>query len=635
MTRTRVPKTSTEPDAIQRRVRPALRRTGGYLPIEGYGIIGDCRSAALVGVDGSIDFLCLPRFDSDAVFSRVLDAAKGGFWQIAPTTSFSARQHYRDRTNILDTIFTTSTGMVAVTDYMPADEHDITQHGRFHREPRLVRHVECLAGRVRLRHVFQPKPGFAREAVEMTVQSGRHVHADAEKFRLCLTSTVDIGATEAAFTLHAGEAAAFALRSSRSTGCGASTWSVDRAHELYRHTRAFWWQWVGRIRYAGPYQEPVWRSALVLKLMTYAPTGALVAAPTTSLPERIGGVRNWDYRYTWLRDASFTLFAFFQLGLTDEAHGFFSWLTHRHLGQRGNGVPNLFDLSGHSRTTEIELANLEGYRRSRPVRVGNAAVDQLQLDVYGEVLDSAYIYARFGGEISKELWGELRAIVELAIDRWQEPDSSIWEVRSQRLPYTYSKLMCWVAVDRGLRLGARYRLPHDETRWKAARRAMHRRITAEGYSKERGAFTQYLGGDSLDAAVLRISQIRFLRDRDPRVLSTINAVEEHLGTGVLVRRYRSDESEDGLHGDEGAFFMTSFWLVDALAHTGDLIGASRRFERLTAFASPLLLFSEEVDARTGELLGNYPQAFTHLALVGAAVNIERARRQELGVRGLR
>ncbi|TMF15575.1 MAG: glycoside hydrolase family 15 protein [Chloroflexi bacterium] len=617
------------------RVKDGLRRTGGYLPIEGYGLIGDCRSAALVGLDGSIDFLCLPRFDSDAVFSRILDATRGGCWEIRPAVTFSSRQHYRDRTNLLDSIFTTGTGIVALTDYMPVDERDIEAQGRFRDEPRIVRHVECLAGHVRMRHVYDPRPGFAREQVALTVESDRHVHADAGRLRLCLTSTVDLGPGDTTFTLRAGEAAAFALRCGRSARCGAKTWSVERSHELFRATRSYWWQWIERCRYSGPYQEHVWRSALALKLMTYAPTGAIVAAPTTSLPETIGGPRNWDYRFTWLRDASFTLYAFFQLGLTDEANGFFHWLAHRHLGRRGETIPNLFDLAGRGRNTELELDNLEGYRKSRPVRVGNAAVDQLQLDVYGEVLDSAYIFARFGGDLTQELWRELRAIVDIAIERWQQPDSSIWEVRSQRLQYTYSKLMCWVAVDRGLRIAERYRLEHDPARWKAARRAMHRRITAEGFSETRGAFTQYLGGDALDAAVLRVSQIRFLRDRDPRVRSTIEAVEEHLGSGVLVRRYRMDESEDGLRGSDGAFFMTSFWLVDAIAHTGDVIGASRRFERLLHFASPLGLFSEEVDANTGQLLGNYPQAFTHLSLVSAAVNIERARRRELGVRGLR
>jgi len=564
----------------------------------------------------------------------MLDAAGGGFWQLCPDGRYEVAQHYRDRTNILDTIFRTNSGVVTVTDLMPADAHDIREHARLHDEPRVIRIVECLGGRVRMRHTFNPRPRFALEPCEFRVDDQRHVHADTQRMHLCLSASVDLGSADSTFTLHAGEAAAFSLRSSRVGRCRGDDWTVEAARAIFRETRRFWWQWVGKVQYGGPYQQHVWRSALALKLMTYAPTGAIVAAPTTSLPEWIGGDRNWDYRFTWLRDASFTLFAFFQLGLIDEASSFFHWLAHRRLGRRRR-LPNLFDLSGHAHATEQVLEHLEGYRESRPVRIGNAATGQLQLDVYGEVLDSAYIYARFGGSISRVLWAELRSIVELAIDTWELPDSSIWEVRSERAHYTYSKLMCWVAVDRGLRIAERFGFAHDSARWKQARRSMHRRILSEGWSRQRHAFTQILGGEALDAAMLRVSQTRFLPDRDRRVVSTVRAIEEHLSAGILVRRYRTDESDDGMPGSEGAFFMTSFWLVDALAHIGELEVASRHFEQLLAFASPLGLFSEEVDPSSGRLLGNYPQAFTHLALVGAAVNIERARRRRLGVHGLK
>ncbi len=527
----------------------------------------------------------------------------------------------------------TESGVVAVTDFMPVDEHDIKQHARLHSEPRVIRIVECLAGKVTMRQAFHPAPDYARVEAASVVHR-RHIHCEAASMHLRLASSVDIDSFDATFELSVGQTVAFALRAGKPGRSGAMRWSVERARALLRASQEYWWRWIAQCTYDGPYRQHVYRSALSLKLMTYAPTGAIVAAPTTSLPEFIGGDRNWDYRFTWLRDASFTLFAFFQLGLKEEAEAFFHWLAHRHLAERNRSVPNLFDLSGHAHVDEIELPHLDGYRHSRPVRVGNGAVRQLQLDVYGEVLDSAYVYARFGGSISGELWKELHAIVELAIDRWQEPDSSIWEVRSQRLHYTYSKLMCWVAVDRGLRIATRFRHPHPAARWKAARRAIHRRITAEAWSPRRRAFAQSFGSDALDSAVLRISQVRFLPDRDPRILSTIRAIERRLGEGVLVRRYRTEELEDGLGGDEGAFFMTSFWLADALAHVGDLEAAQRRFERLLAFGSPLHLFSEEVDTRSGELLGNFPQAFTHLALVGAAVNIERARHRTIGVRGL-
>ena len=563
------------------------------------------------------------------MFARILDARKGGSWQVVPVAAYEARQRYRDLTNLLDTRYTTRTGVAVVTDFMPVGTSRATDR----EAPRLVRLVECLSGTVRMRHAFDPRPAFGRERPAFEVHR-RHLHASSGDLELCMASTATVPGPRYSFVLEAGDAVAFALRAGRNRRCASQTWTVERARDSLRETQAFWWRWIGGCRYSGPYREHVWRSALALKLMTYAPTGAIVAAPTTSLPEAIGGPRNWDYRYTWLRDASFTLFAFFQLGLHEEAHAFFDWLSKRHLGQAGGDIPNLFDLSGRANLDERELQHLEGYRGSRPVRVGNAAVSQLQLDVYGEVLDSAYLYARFGGEVSHALWRELHAIVELTIERWAEPDESIWEVRSERSDFTYSKLMCWVAVDRGLRLAQRFRFPCDEARWRAARRAIHRRVMLEGYSERLEAFTQVLGGNTLDAAVLRISQIRFLPDRDRRVTNTIKAVERHLSKGVLARRYDSARSDDGLRGGEGAFFMCSFWLADALAHCGEVEPAQRRFERLLGFGSPLGLFSEEVDMRDGALLGNYPQAFTHLALVGAAVNIERARHRHIGVRGL-
>lgn len=525
--------------------------------------------------------------------------------------------------------------MVTVTDFMPTYQRVIKQHARLHNEPRVVRIVECLAGSVQMAQHFHPRPEFARRDAAFRVDSDRVLHADAGPVHLCLSSSIDLTGSDMTFRLSAGETVAFCLRAAKAGTSVEHSWTVERARRVFRDTRRFWWQWIGQVRYDGPYQQHVWRSALALKLMTYAPTGAIVAAPTTSLPEQIGGDRNWDYRFTWLRDAAFTLYALFQLDLRDEAGDFFDWLSRRHLGERSKRVPNLFDLSGRTRSNEIELTQLEGYRGSRPVRVGNAATRQLQLDVYGEVLDTAYIYARFGGRISRELWRELCNVVDLAIEEWEQPDSSIWEVRSQRQHFTYSKLGCWVAVDRGLRIAERYKLPHDSSRWRAARRRIHRRITDQAWSPELRAFTQTLGGEALDSALLRMTQMRFLPDRDPRVIDTVRSIERRLADGVLVRRYDTQASPDGLTGAEGAFFMTSFWLVDALAHIGELESAERRFEQLLSFASPVGLFSEEVDTATGRLLGNYPQAFTHLSLVGAAVNIERARAGRLGVHGLK
>jgi GH15 family glucan-1,4-alpha-glucosidase len=611
----------------------ATDRVDGYLPLAAYALIGDCRSAALVGHDGSIDWLCLPRFDDASVFGRLLDAEKGGHWQIVPRGPYDVVQRYSDRSNVLTTTFTTRTGRVIVVDFMPL-HRDPEHHGNSPvTHPRIVRLVECLTGEVAMRHELVPAPDYARATMSFRCEDGVY-HGDSDSLHVCVRATCALTGPRQVIEMREGDRLAFALTVNDRSRCESLEWTADRAIRMARETREFWWRWVGGVRYDGPYQEPVWRSALALKLMTYAPTGAIIAAPTTSLPESVGGVRNWDYRFTWLRDASFTLFAFFQLGLTEEAHSFFQWLTSLHVGAAG-GVDNLYTIDGRRDGHETTLDNLDGYRGSRPVRIGNRAARQLQLDVYGELLDSAYLYARFGGDISRELWEELRAVVELAIARWEEPDASIWEVRGEDQHFTYSKVMCWTAVDRGLRIAERYGLPHDSDRWRSARRAIHRRVVTQAWSEKRQAFAQALGSDVLDAAVLRMSQVRFLDDHDPRIASTVDAIARELREGILVRRYRPRDTDDGLHGDEGAFLMCSFWLVDAYAHLGRLEDAQRLFERLLTFQSWCGLFSEECDGRTGELLGNYPQAFTHLALVGAAVNMERLRHRQIGPHGLR
>ena len=613
-----------------------FERSGGYLPIAAYALIGDCRSAALVGADGSIDWLCLPRFDDPSLFGRILDARRGGYWQICPVDEYRVVQRYRDRNNIVETIFSTATGTAVLTDFMPVDEETVDHHARPHREPRVVRIVECLTGTVTLRHQFKPAPDYANTRARFQAEGWR-LHANSADLHVCLQSTVELRGPTARWRLRAGDRLPWVCAP---TGAGPAgmrrTSGRSSTHAtLARITQEYWWRWIDRCTYQGPYQTPVVRSALALKLMTYSPTGAIVAAPTTSLPEEIGGERNWDYRFTWLRDASFTLYAFFQVGMVDEANAFFAWLMRIGLGRRGSDVANLYTLDGEPRADELVLPQLSGYRDSSPVRVGNGAIHQLQLDVYGELLDSAYLYARFGGGISRTLWRELHAVVDLAIDRWELPDASIWEARGRDEDYTYSKMMCWVAVDRGLRIAQRFRLPHDAPRWRKARRDIHRAVITRGYSPRLASFTQTLDRDELDAALLRMTQVRFLRDDDPRLLSTIEAVTRQLGNGVLVHRYDLDATDDGVEGDEGAFLLCSFWLADALAHVGRLEEAQRWFERLLAFASPLGLYAEEADTRTGELLGNFPQAFTHLALIGAAVNIERARHRGLGVHGLR
>ncbi len=613
----------------------ATARRGGYLPLGAYGLIGDCRSAALVGSDGSIDWLCLPRFDDASVFGRILDARRGGHWQVGAAGAAESTQRYRDLTNVLSTVFRTDGGRLLVLDFMPVEAATLEDHARLHDLPRLVRIVHCLGGEVTVANSMRPAPEYGRVRPDTFAAEGHRFHADAAGSHLCIRATEPLHGADTKHHMRSGDTVAFRLSASPHHLCPQDEWTVARAWELHRATVEYWWRWVNRITYRGPFTTPVLRSALALKLMTYAPTGAIVAAPTTSLPEAIGGVRNWDYRFTWLRDAAFTLFAFFQLGLTEEATAFFHWLATTGIGNPDTPVDNLYTLDGKRNLAETELDHLSGYRDSRPVRIGNGAARQLQLDVYGEVIDSAYLWARFGGTIDARLWKELRRVVDLAIAGWERPDASIWEVRGVDQHFTYSKVMCWVAVDRGLRLAERFGLPHHAERWRSARRAIHRRVVASGWNPQLGAFTQALGGDTLDASLLRMSQVRFLPDRDPRVRSTVEAIARELREGVLVRRYRVDETDDGVDGEEGAFLMCSFWLADSLAHLGEGEAAESLFERLLCYASPLGLLAEEADGHTGDLLGNFPQAFTHLALVGAAVNIERARDRLLAPRGLR
>ena len=603
-------------------------RENGYLPIAGYGIIGDCRSVALVGVDGSIDWCCLPRADSPSLFARILDSRRGGCWELAPVGRFSSWQRYAEKTNVLLTIFETENGRAEVTDFMPVDERRINEHARPHDNPRLVRVVTGLAGHVHFRNRVDLRPDYARNEDPLKALGGR-LHGDAAGHHICISGTIPISGHDQDFDVGPGETVAFGLTVNEPNQCGSGVSGVEEVRASLRQSREFWWTWANRCSYKGLYQDHVIRSALVLKLMTYAPTGALLAASTTSLPEWIGGSRNWDYRFTWLRDASFTLYAFFQLGYDREAEAFMEWLVRLALDGK---IRNLHTLDGGDSPPELELAHLSGYRDSRPVRIGNAAADQLQLDVYGEVLDCAFIYALRGGQISPQLWAELRHIADLAADRWQESDASIWEVRGENQDFTYSKVMCWVALDRALKIAKRLGLPADTRRWEDACRAIHGAVTSRGWSDRLGSFTQAFGSDSLDAVALRLAQVGFLEPDDERLKSTIKAIDRKLSIGPLVRRYVVGQTKDGLPGGEGTFVMCAFWLADALANVGELEEAERRFERLLSFSSPLGLFSEEVDPRTGMLLGNYPQAFSHLALVAAAVNIERERNHALGQR---
>jgi GH15 family glucan-1,4-alpha-glucosidase len=515
-----------------------------------------------------------------------------------------------------------------LTDYMPVDEATIREHARPHDRPRLVRVVTGLAGQVGFRQRIDLRPDYARDQAQLHAEQGR-LHCDAAGHHVCITGTIPLTGTEQEFEVGPGETVAFGLTVNDPGRCGRGVGSVEAVRADLRRSRIFWWSWSQHCTYRGPYQDHVTRSALALKLMSYAPTGALVAAPTTSLPEWLGGARNWDYRFTWLRDASFTLYSLFQLGYEREAHDFMAWVTGLALDRN---IQNFYTLDGRTSAPEEELTHLAGYQGSHPVRIGNGAADQLQLDVYGELLDCGYVYSVHGGEIDIQLWRELSHLGDLAAERWQEPDASIWEVRGENQHFTYSKVMCWTALDRALKIARRRGLPAPADRWESARAAVHAAVSERGWSDRLHAFTQALDSEVLDAAALRMLHLGFLPPKDERLRQTVGAIDRGLSSGPMVRRYDLGQAKDGLAGTEGSFLMCAFWLVDGLTHIGELEEAERRFERLLSFSSPLGLLSEEVDPRTGELLGNYPQAFSHLGLVAAAVNIEREREHALAER---
>ena len=598
-----------------------------YRPIRDYALIGDAHSAALISSDGSLDWLCWPRFDSPAVFCRLLDKEKGGHFSVRPAGArAAATRSYVAGTNVLETVFSTDGGRVRLADLMPVERlteshvgEDIESHYR------VLRLVECLSGEAEVEVSFRPTFDFARAQTVIEVMDGGAV-ARAGGVTIALScpakfSLDDTGAAVGSFRLEAGARAWVAITySSDGDAAGLSVAPADAEREL-EMTLDYWREWRDTCAYTGPYAEVVRRSALVLKLLTYEPTGAIIAAPTASLPEEVGGVRNWDYRFTWLRDSSLILYALQLLGYYEEATDFFEWL-ERLCIPCGNELQIMYAVDGGSRLPERTLDHLEGYRGSRPVRVGNAAVGQKQLDVYGEVIDAAHLYhERTRQPVRPELWEVLSHLADEAAARWREPDQGIWEVRGGPRHFLYSKLLCWTALDRAARMSARWRLPGDVRRWEGAREEVRRAILSEGYNKEVGAFTQAFGSTALDASALVIPQLGFLPATDPRVRSTVEKIGESLTSHGLVYRYLTD---DGLPGGEATFALCSLWLVDCLAQQGRVDEARELFELVAGYANDLGLLAEEIDPASGELLGNFPQGFTHLGLIRSALNIARA-----------
>jgi GH15 family glucan-1,4-alpha-glucosidase len=596
----------------------------GYLPIEDHGIIGDLHTAALVGRDGTIDWLCLPAFDSPSVFCSILDDEKGGHFRLRPVDYTRSQQLYLPDTNVLLTRFLSSKGMAEVLDFMPLLESPGDRH-------RLVRNVRVVRGRMSFDAECRPAFDFARKKHFTSVGGSGAVFASKDSSRASLGLSADVplqerpkGGAGADFTLGEGEKATFVLaeiEEGEGPGEVLSGWDFEK---LLRGTLVFWRRWLSKSTYRGRWREQVHRSALVLKLMVYDPTGALVAAPTMGLPERIGGERNWDYRYTWLRDAAFTLYALISIGFDEEARNFMGYLRNRCEYDWDGLLQPLYGIDGRENISETELDHLSGYMNSRPVRLGNAAYRQVQLDLYGAILDAAYLYNKHGAPLDHDLWQNLRRILGWLSENWQNPDEGIWEVRGGKRQFVSSKVMSWVALERAVRISRQRGLPAGDGRWISERDKIYEEIMEKGWNPGKKSFVQHYGSDALDASLLLMPLTKFVGPTDPRWLSTLDRIQEELTYDTLVDRYKTEEAApDGLRGDEGSFSLCSFWLVECLTRAGRLDEARLALEKMFSYANHLGLYAEEIGPG-GEALGNFPQAFTHLSLISATVHLDRA-----------
>ncbi|HEX5043155.1 MAG TPA: glycoside hydrolase family 15 protein [Candidatus Polarisedimenticolaceae bacterium] len=595
-----------------------------YKPLSEYALIGDLHTVALVGMDASIDYLCLPEFDSPSIFAALLDAERGGRFQIAPILHGAARrQLYLPDTNVLLTRFLDAQGVAEVSDFMPVEDA-----GRAHN---LVRRAKTVRGEVRFRMRCDPRFDYGRATHRVEMKSDTEVlflgrSGDGELVLRLLASVpmhLENGAALAEFTLRPEQSAWFVLEvllpGEPSPACG-----PDYPIEAFKETVNFWRRWMARSTYGGRWREMVNRSALTLKLLTSRQHGSIVASPTFGLPEVIGGGRNWDYRYAWIRDSSFTLYGLMRLGYTDEAAAFMRWVMARcqELGPDGS-LQIMYGLDGRHELPEEELTHLEGYMGSRPVRIGNAAYDHLQLDIYGELLDAIYLYDKYGSPLGHDDWTNVVRLIEWVRANWRQPDEGIWEVRGGRLEFLYSRVMCWVALDRAIRLATKRSFPIPLAPWYETRDAIYQDVFTRFWNPRLRAFVQHAGASTLDAAALLMPLVRFLSPTDPRWISTLQAIERELVSDSLVYRYRLvDGFSDGLAGQEGTFSMCSFWYVECLSRMGDLHKARFFFEKMLGYANHVGLYGEELGPQA-EHLGNFPQAFTHLALISAAFDLDR------------
>jgi GH15 family glucan-1,4-alpha-glucosidase len=578
--------------------------------IEDYAVIGDLHTAGLVGREGSLDWLCVPRFDSPACFAALLGDVNNGRWLLAPDEPVvETRRRYRDDTLILETEHRTAAGAVAVIDFMPhAGDSDQTH---------VVRLVKGLAGKVAMRTEVVFRFDYGR-VVPWVRRTDYGLTALAGPEALCLRTPVTLRGkdfrTTGAFTIGAGETVPFVLTCFRSHR--AEPPAIDPQRQL-EATERWWRDWAAQCRYAGVWRDAVMRSLITLKALAYAPTGGMIAAPTASLPEVLGGERNWDYRYCWIRDATFTLYALLISGFGDEARAWREWLLRSAAGTPSQLQP-LYGICGERSLTEFQIPALHGYAGSRPVRIGNDAANQFQLDIYGEVMDAFHVARAHGIETDDDTWNLQQALIEFLESSWDKPDQGVWEMRGPPRHFTHSKVMAWVAMDRAVKAVARFGLDGPQDRWSALRDQIHAEVCRHGFDAKRNTFVQYYGGTAVDGALLMMPLVGFLRADDPRIVGTVEAIRRELVIDGLVRRYHG---ADGLAGDEGAFLACSFWLADNLAMMGRQAEARELFERLLDLRNDVGLLAEEYDPRAGRLLGNFPQAFSHIALINTAYNL--------------
>lgn len=594
----------------------------GYLPIENYGIIGDLNTVALVGLNGSVDFMCFPNFDSPSVFAALLDDEKGGRFQIVPAfTEMKTKQLYLPDTNVLLTRFLSRDGVGEITDFMPVEE--------LYDGKELVRRVTTVRGEVRYRMLCQPRFDYARSSHKVAIRSDYEIiftsdGEDGTVLRLSSSVPIMVDGPDAVaeFTLQANETAEFLLEHVQHDHSYEKNFKNFITESLFQ-TVNYWKNWVAQSTYKGRWLEMVNRSALVLKLLTSFKYGSIVAAPTFSLPESIGFQRNWDYRYTWIRDASFTVYAFLRLGYAKEAGAFMGWVEKlcRDIKEQSRlGI--MYGIDGHVQLREQVLDHLEGYRGSKPVRIGNDAYRQLQLDIYGELMDSVYLYNKHGEPIPYDLWKDLAKQIDWLCDNWNQPDEGIWEVRGGKQHFLYSRLMCWVAFDRAHKI-ARARSFPVNGKWKEERDKIFNSIYADYWNDEQKAFMQYPGAATVDASSMMMPLVRFVSPKDPRWLSTLQLIEKDLVSDSLVYRYRPElAAPDGFASHEGTFSMCTFWYVECLSRAGQLEKARFYFEKMLGYANHLGLYSEQLGFE-GEHLGNFPQAFTHMGLISAAINLDK------------